>query len=192
LAARLQELSVDELWLVGICGGIDSTLQSGDLVIVVDKQEQREFQDGPLSPLRQLDHGELSFIGLETLHGTKFRGRIFEGTGVCSAGILSRAEKLELAQTGSAGIVEMESSAWRTWSTAKQIPMFHLRVVCDPVNQEPPKPRIGRPTPNVLTGPEASESRREKFGQGLRDLWTAAKSLRQLGACLSAESAKKN
>jgi nucleoside phosphorylase len=199
VAERLSELPFHEIWLVGICGGLNPLLRAGDLVKVTEQFVSGAEPADDTGAVREQNLRELVALEPLDLSRTGFRGRIFEGPGICSTSILSRAEKLDLANKGSGAIVEMESSVWRVWAEAKRIPFVHLRVVSDPVDREPLAWKHLRPahwTADLTRRKPTSESNQSpkssnRFGNSLtgsvRDWWQAAKTLRQLGNCLRRE-----
>lgn len=201
LAAKLSAAPFEEVWLVGICGGLNLQLAAGDLVQVT-AHSKADAENSPCpAELAKLSWQDLPLIGQQDLIANVAHPRVYSGAALCSDRILSRAEKLRYTQTQKAAIVEMESAVWQPWSDEHQLSFVHLRVVSDPAEQEPVAwnrlwPNNGwlkqhLSTEKNISNQAASLSNRGArwrglFAGGLKASLSAASSLRKLGNCLAA------
>lgn len=196
LAVRLKLSVFKEIWLVGICGGLDSQLAAGDLLNATQQEAFSSQGHVSSTQLRESSWQELPLSNKEKLAAVPAHHRVYLGAAICAEQILSRAGKLELAQTGRGAIVEMESMVWLEWARERQIPFVHLRIVSDVLESEPLlwshlwRGLSWQNAPAIATDVEHAQRLRGRarwvrlLPSGVQDSLKAAIALRQLGKCL--------
>ncbi len=127
----LPEISSDfsQIWLIGCCGGVDSELQTGDIVV----GSSTWTSDG-----RRVDHvppnrleNDLKIVASDQ-------------SGICRTGAIRFVDRVldgpdEKKRLIPALCVEMEAGEIAGWAKESGIEFIHIRIVLDPVDSHLPQ-----------------------------------------------------
>lgn len=139
LLPHMASLMPREVWLFGWCGGLTSTLRTGDLVLA----DATILSPGQDETARQITHvpAEAYVAQIRQLAHQLRRGLTI-GPVLTSHRILVSAAHKQAAAASGAVAVEMEAGPLARWAGTRGVPFVHLRVVLDPLESSLPPTRL--------------------------------------------------